>query len=248
MSDPNASLKPKHRSPTYPAFDLATAIQRTQQLWDHAQRHLVAMAAAMGVWDYRPKSSGGIQAIAALKRFGLLDDEGAGSGRQVRVSDLGREIVTDDPDSLERRERIQQAALLPKIHSELWDLHGTELPPDSTLRFYLVNNRAFSEKAAREVIDEVRKTWDFAGLADYSGSVSSGYQELDETVKTEQTLSPMPRDGGKPTSAISGFRLPVGPGKWATLEGDFPITEEQWNLMLRVLETMKPGLVSEPEE
>lgn len=246
INDPAAS-RPKHRSPIYPAFDLATALDRTAQLWQHAGRHYVPMADAMRVWGYSPKSSGGLQTVAAMKRFGLLDDEGSANRRQVRVSDLGRTIVTDEPGSVERATRIKQAALLPKIHRELWEEHAGSLPPDSTLRFKLVNDRAFSESAARDLIEEFRKTLDFAGLTEEDGMVSSGYQDNEETniTKAPPTAPTRPSPMGPVAQPVAGFQLPVGPGEFALLQGPFPITDDQWNLMLSVLQAMKPGLVAQ---
>src|SRR5206468_316574 len=39
-------------------------------------------------------------------------------------------------------------------------------------------------------------------------------------------------------------QLPLGDGRWATLQAPFPFSEEDWTLMLGVLNAMKPGLVS----
>jgi hypothetical protein len=243
MADQAPNARPKHRSPSYPAIDLATALARTTELWDHAQRHFVPMTSATGVWGYKPKSSGGLQTVAAMKSFGLLDDEGSGERRQVRVSDLGRLIVTDEPGSAARQERIQHAALMPKIHRELWEEHDGSLPPDSRLRFDLVNNRAFGESAARDLIDEFRKTLAFAGLTAESDTVSPTYQDEKETPTPRLTNAP-PLNPGLP-AALSGYQLPVGPGRFAVLQGPFPVTEDQWELMLSVLKAMKPGLVAE---
>ena len=246
MSDQPKTTRPKHRSPSYPAIDLATAIARTEELWHHAQRHLVPMTDAMQLWGYSPKSSGGLLTVAAMKKFGLAEDEGSGERRQVRVSDLGRSIVTDDRGSPQRLSRIQQAALLPTIHRELWDEYQGALPPDSALRFHLVNDRAFSESAARDVIDELRKTIEFARLAENGDTVSSSYQDEEET-PTSRAATPSP-PSIQPSKVAAGVQLPVGPGEFASLQGPFPLTEDQWRLMLSVLEAMKPGLVKNANE
>lgn len=244
--------RPKHRSPSYPSIDLATAIQRTEELWRHGQRHFVPMADAMRQWNYSPKSSGGLLTVAALKKYGLLDDQGSGASRQVRVSDAGRAIVTDEPTSERRAELIRQAALRPRIHQELWDgfVQDGGFPPESALRWHLVNERAFSESAARDLIAEFRQTLDFAGLTDGSDTVSLSYQDSEETPMSA-VAPPAPRPAAphqatpvtaQPTGL--GIHLPLGPGELATLSGPFPVTEEQWELITSVLDAMKPGLVA----
>jgi hypothetical protein len=251
VEEPQAGTKkPKHRSPSYPAIDLATALERTEQLWRHAQRHYVPVTDAMRVWGYSAKSSGGLQTIGALNRFELIEDQGKGPSRQIRVSELGRAIVTDDPNSAERAARIQEAALTPKIHRELWDRYEGDLPPDSTLRWDLLNIYSFGEGAARELIDELRRTVEFAGLAEGEGILSPSYQEPTQTEMTPSTPKqspPVPHLPGSRQPPGLGLQLPIRPGKAAVLQGPFPVTEEEWSLMMAVLQAMKPGLVAREE-
>ena len=39
--------------------------------------------------------------------------------------------------------------------------------------------------------------------------------------------------------------LPVAAQEWVGLQGSFPLTEKEWNLMMHVLQVMKPGLVQD---
>src|SRR5579862_1400932 len=128
-----ATSRPKHRSPSYPALDLAAALERTEQLWTHAQWHYVPMTDAMQVWGYTPKSSAGLLTVAALKKYDLIEDQGTGNSRQVRVSDLGRSVVTDERDSPRMPGVLRDLAFRPTIHQELYDRFGVPLPPESTL-------------------------------------------------------------------------------------------------------------------
>jgi len=43
------------------------------------------------------------------------------------------------------------------------------------------------------------------------------------------------------------LQLPLGDGAWAVLDAVWPMTEEDWRLMMAVLAAMKPGLVWEPD-
>ena len=37
--------------------------------------------------------------------------------------------------------------------------------------------------------------------------------------------------------------LPVSAQEWVGLQASFPLTKEEWDLMMNVLQVMKPGLV-----
>jgi hypothetical protein len=39
------------------------------------------------------------------------------------------------------------------------------------------------------------------------------------------------------------INIPYAPGKWASLNADFPLSEADWSAMLAMLAAMKPGLV-----
>ncbi len=76
------------RSPSYPYLDLPAALEKAAVLWQAEGRHPVAVNLAMQHWGYKEESSTGYSCIAALKKFGLVDHEGMGETRQVRLSNL----------------------------------------------------------------------------------------------------------------------------------------------------------------
>ncbi len=153
------------RSPSYPYVDLPTALEKAAILWRAEGRHPVAVNLAMQHWGYKEESSTGFSCIAALKKFGLVDHEGMGESRHVRLSNLALTILLDnDPGSDARRDALRNAALGPRIHAELWDRYGAELPSDQSLRRFLVLERSFNEAAVDELLEEYRATMAFAGM------------------------------------------------------------------------------------
>ena len=125
----------------------------------------MAVNLAMQHWGYKEESSTGFSCIAALKKFGLVDHEGMGESRQVRLSNLALTILLDnDPASAARRDALRNAALGPRIHAELWERYGAELPSDQSLRRFLVLERSFNEAAVDELLEEYRATMAFAGV------------------------------------------------------------------------------------
>jgi hypothetical protein len=241
-------LKAKRaRSPNYPGISLKEAVDRAGALYKHAQRHPVPAVDAFRVWNFSPTSGAGGVVLGALKKFGLITDEGSGTARHVRLTNLAVRILLDEEGSPERRESIRAAALTPPIHGELWEDYGGSLPPDSTLRFKLMREKSFTEGGADFFIRQFRETVTFAGLS--SGDSISG--ETDDKQEEPEQKPPAPSGSALEQSqkgqqhalgTTMSMPLPLAPGIVATIEAEFPMTESNWARMLKVLEVMKPGL------
>lgn len=250
--------KRKGRSPSYPAIDLEEAVEKARLLLDREGRHWVPVDTALEAWGYSQASGAGMVVLAALKKFGLLEDQGSGPDRRVRVTDLAYEILIDErEESPERCELLRQAALLPRIHGELWNRYGADLPSDSTLRYEL-RKMDFTDDATQKLIGEWRRTLDFAALADMNSSAPSQTvgQVVDPTRAPSSQGSPMGASASQSAAAQSSgqsVQLPLSQGRWAVLHAPFPVSELEWSQMLRVLQAMKPALTdassgSEPSE
>ena len=84
----------------------------------------------------------------------------------MRLSGLAlRILLDDDPQSAERRAALREAALGPRIHAELWERYGIDLPSDQSLKRFLVLERNFNEASVDELLAEYKGTMTFAGLA-----------------------------------------------------------------------------------
>jgi len=118
-------------------------------------------------------------AMGAVRGFGLLEKHGDG----LRVSELARNILQDTrPASAERKKWIQEAALRPKIHEELWRKYKGDIPSDENLSYELRRHRGFTEKGAKEFIAQFRATLAYAKLTeDASISVVGSETDADES-------------------------------------------------------------------
>jgi hypothetical protein len=250
------SKAPKHRSPSYPSINLQKAIERTKELSTVAGRHAAPVSAALSAWGYSSKSSGGQLTAAAVKKFGLVADEGTHAQRQLRLTQLGHELVfyDSDRDSPAWVQRAQEAALMPTIHRELWDKYDGQLPADSVILPYLVLDRKFSEGAASEVLRVLRATVSFAKMAKADGTASVSEHEPD-AIENEivppaalsepqaQTHEPVALKIPSVVKPQRTIQVPYSPGQWALVQAAFPITGAAWDQMIAVLEVMRPGLV-----
>lgn len=154
----------RHRSRAHPSHSLPEAIERARKLHEKAGYKWAPVGIVADMWGYSEESSRGKRAVAALKQFGLLEDEGSREARRVKLTPLARRIM-DHPDEVERRVAIREAALVPALHRELWETHEGNLPhDDALLKWELTSEGALNEKAAVSFIANLRDTLAFAKL------------------------------------------------------------------------------------
>jgi hypothetical protein len=224
-----------------------------------AGRHPARVSALLDQWGYSAKSSGGLLALAALKKFGLVEDHGSREAREVSLTDLGRELLFywGDRESDAFITRAQKAALTPAIHRELWERYQGDLPDDRVILPHLVFESDFSESAAADLLGEFRRTLAFSRLTGDGGNVSP--EGPDTSEETEPVL-PTPTlerpeekvdEPPKPTTDSKGgvegaprtVQVTYSPTDWALLQARFPMSEDDWEAMLETLNGMKRGLV-----
>ena len=180
MADIEGAKKVRQRSPLWPFISLIKAMERALEFYAAQRDHAAPQAAAMGIWGYGPKSSGGLQTISALKQFGLMTDKGSGKYRHVGLTDLALQIIRDQrAGSPDRAAALRKAALSPKIFREMWEKWGVRLPAEATVTYHLVHERGFTEKAAADLFRLYQDTIAYAKLteSDKVGEESEGAAE-----------------------------------------------------------------------
>jgi hypothetical protein len=184
--------QPKFRSPPFPYVGLERALSKAEQLYNAVRHHAAAMATAAKAWDTGPKSSATLQSAATLIQYGLLDDEGSGESRKVKLTPLALKIIMDKrPGSADRADAIKDAALSPRIFAELYEQYGTAIGIDDALLVHTMTveriqagKAPYSEDSAADVVRVYRDTMAFAGLGD------------SDMVSEEGRASPEPADDG----------------------------------------------------
>lgn len=163
------------RSPAYPYIPLGKAVERLQIIVDAGVgRNAYPPETFYKLWDLGAASSGARSTMAALNHFGLVEYDGRGEGRKVKVSDLGLKIALDKvPGSVERAQALQLAALTPPIHSDLYQRYQHMLPADVVLATYLSRDRGYNVSTVDDVIGEYKDTLAFAGLDKPDGKTES---------------------------------------------------------------------------
>jgi hypothetical protein len=179
--------KTKDRNPNFPFINLEIALERAAQFYREEKRGNAPFQAAAKHWGYSPASSGAAQTVAALKNYGLLNDENSGAQRKVRLSELALRILLDSrPDSPDLGRLKRQASLLPSIASEIYEKWPDALPSDHTLHHYLMFEKNFNQEAAYKVCRIIKENEVFT-RGNLSDSLSS-YNGEEEELKMQQTI------------------------------------------------------------
>jgi len=248
MSHDAEPRRVKRRSPSYPAISLEQAIHRARELYERERQHPTPVETVAHHWGYKSLNGPAAVSLAALKKFGLLEDEGNGDARRARISDLAVDVLAH-PDETQRRRAVRSAALEPAIHQELWERYGSSLPSDANLHWELTRDRGFSETGAAEFIKEYKATVGFAQLEQHAELPT---QEPAAAATTTGT-SAVAAASAQPDSPVGtlpaaserrrSFLIPLISGGTVAVEGDFPLTDQDWIQFMAVLTAMRPGLV-----
>ncbi|WP_165072146.1 hypothetical protein [Paludisphaera rhizosphaerae] len=195
-----------------PFIDLESAISKTRILYEKARRSPIHMPTAASFLGYSEKGSSFTQTVAALKKYGLINDEGGGDGRRIRISDDGHKIVADTLErSPERDKKIRHAALLPKSHAMLWGEFGAEVLDQTILQNHLRLNEDYTDEAARNAVRVYLSTILFARLDQQGilGDVSADEADRDAAAADATSAARTPMNGQY-----------ISPGTTAPIAGD----------------------------
>jgi len=261
MADGQTPHKTKRtRSPAYPFIPLSKALERAKAFYDIEKRHPAPFSVAVQHWDFKPKSSGGFQTVAALKQYGLMQDIGSAKERQVRLTDLALKILLDQrEESGERAQAIKTAALKPTIHSDIWSKWGLDLPSDATVRTYLILTRKFNEDSADDVIKVYKDTIGLANLAE-TDTVSSDQEDITDTrdsedrqVQAEEQISTRSAPPKPLILPMSGeterLRLPLSGGRAVRLLFTGPLpTQSDIDKLIALLELSKDSFAKSDDD
>lgn len=158
-------IRREGRSPGYPYFSVDKAIERARQLYAQEGSHWAPLSSATTAWGYSAKSSGGRQSVATMKYYALIEVQGEGDGRKIRVSEIAKRILLDErEDDSEKRALIREVALSPSAHRALFDEYATGLPSDGTVLHFLMFTKGYNREAARDLLEEFKQSASYVGL------------------------------------------------------------------------------------
>jgi len=263
------SKSTRHRSPAYPAIGLQEAVSDSKTLYDDNRRNWVHIDAAMTTLNYKPKSGSGMRVLAALIMFGLLEDDGSGTTRRVKVSDAAYRILHLDEDDPEWLALIQEAARRPKIYAEMLAEWPESLPTDSAMQKHLILSKGFNPEAVPGLVKDFRLTYDYAQLGESgkvtrqpldiaSGSSEHGQQQLGKVFEKRTTV----QVGGTSSIGISAsangvvgppskaaprtLAIPLGPDEQVVVHYPAVFTTEDFDFFVAQLSNFKNRITVPP--
>ncbi len=253
MSDQQAvaapAKTPRGRSPSYPGIPLPTAIDRVRTIYDHAQRHPVPLASVTAKWGYKAATTGpATVTYSALKKFGLVDEEGTGSNRVVHVTDLAVRILHPNP---EQDGAIREAALTPSIMREWWQRFGTDLPPEDSLRWDFAVQGAFTETGLSDFVRVYKETIAFAHLSAGAPVGTEAVQQdqgpQDRKSDTKPSVDRSPEQRRERSRSAMTYQVPLRPGQDIVVEFPYPPSAEDYDFFLSMLQAVKSRLLATPD-
>ena len=212
------------RSASYPSVSLKVAIEKIAILYKEATTHLVPLEFAAKKWGYAVKSSSFLKLIAALGSYGLVDFQGTGLKKQLKVNTFGERIVEKGPDW---ESFLRNAACQPKPFKKILEKFATKggsLPSKEILIEKLKWDDDF--KFNKEVIGRIATIFmDTIDYAKLDGPAIMPPQQEEGAEKNAPVLHDEPLQVGdyvqwtinemdqfKPPAQIKRFSLD---GKWA---------------------------------
>lgn len=232
----------KTRSPNYPAIGLEDALVRLKDIYDKQRTYASTREVVAKLMGYGGLNGASATVISALSKYGLLE----GHGDNLRVSDMGQDLMLHRKGDPEYTAALRTAASMPAFFRELREQYPDGLPHEHSLRASLIK-RGFNAKSIDAAVRAFRDTLEFVD-AEIGDSVASAENEggpLEEgqgSTGKQQGSNPPPSPPKDPLQ--KSIQLPLSVSEWATLYAPFPLTESAWGQMLAVLNAMKPALVA----
>jgi hypothetical protein len=216
----NANNRTKTRSPSYPSAGLETCVKWTRRVWDAEKKSTMAALVAGKAMGYNTMSGATRVALSAMKKFGLLTEEGP---ERVRVSDEAIRYFLH-PDEEEKLRILRSFARKPSIIAEILAEAVDELPSDENLSFRLVTDKGFSEDAAKTFIKALKETVRFAKLGPehYGQGMPSPSEQAPDGSAEQRTAARATPPGAMPPLVAPGALRGSGTTGGAGFRFDWP--------------------------
>jgi hypothetical protein len=165
----------KARSPNYPAFGLAKAIELIRKVHAGIHHHKAPPLVVVKAIGYTTMNGRALASISALKKYELLEEV----GKEFKVSKDAMTILFEPETSPVRKSALQRAAYAPDLFTKLRKEFPGKLPSDELLRGFLLTTVDQAIRAYRDTMALVED-----GASGYTGgndaSAGKGLEDADE--------------------------------------------------------------------
>jgi len=148
----------KPRSPNYPAISLQKAIDLARKVYASNHLHKATSDVVARAMGYGSLNGGSLTAISALKKYGLLEDE----GKELRITKDALTVLVEPAASAERARTIVKLASTPDLFAELQEAYPGSTPNEEILRAWLLR-KGFLQGTVDLPIRAYRETMELVG-------------------------------------------------------------------------------------
>ena len=169
---PTPPKKAGHRSPNYPAFALAIALEKVKLVYDNDRRAPTTLQVIAGHLGYKHTDGPGGRALSCLRQYGLLEE----SAGLFKVSETAYKLLYLPDEDKDKPLLMKQAALKTNLYRQLHEDYPSQIPSDATLKSNLLH-RGFNPDSLDTLIADFRSTMDDAKVYNVSD-----YEDVDESI------------------------------------------------------------------
>jgi hypothetical protein len=209
---PNAKKKAAHRSPNYPAFDLATALDKIRLVYDQEKRTATTRDVIAEHLGYKNTDGPGGRALSGIRQFAFLED----AADKLKVSDIAFSLLHLPDEDPSKAQLLKQVALRPNLYRSLHEDYPDSIPSDSTLRSNLLK-RGFNPDSIDVVIADFKSTMELAKVYDVSDNGVEDESKMQTPPITLPIVTPVTPGGKPPLTCVDA--LPTKPYSYV-FEGD----------------------------
>lgn len=165
----------KVRSPNYPLMDLGAALEAVRPALRAENRNKMSRGVLAKHLGYNSLNGRALGKIGAVRAYGLID----GSGDELRISDDAITALLNPDKGIVYRDALKRLADKPSLFQEIQKQYPSDLPSETNLSFWLVQQKHFTQeaagKAAKTFLATMRLVYDDA--AGYNPSPEREEQE-----------------------------------------------------------------------
>lgn len=253
------------RSPSYPCVGLPEAVSLARRIYDKVQMHPSVQDDLSMLLGYEAGSGWVAQRMSALSKFGLLEIIPASPtrGKACVLTALGEVLALWQTTSDEYKSALRQAALRPPIYDDLWNRFGPDLPPNSEMAAYLVEERKFNRNAVSSLLADFRATIEVAELKSITkpkrifgpqtfsivskrlksgGDIRTVPDTVTPGIYYGRTATDLRRSWEQISAAQRDERtaaIPLADGETATITMPKKMTPQSWQILIDTLELWK---------
>lgn len=204
----------RDRSPQFPYIGLGKAVERIQKIFEKARRHEVRVADIAADWGLSAKSSSTDRNVAALLAYGLVEENGSGEARKIKVSEAAWRILDDGRPGVKEK-LLAEAAMRPAIMADYARKWEGGRPDDTHALSQLKFEGGFTEDGASQFLRVFDETIRFTSESPSDKDTATGETaERQEQAKVQEKFEP-PSENPTPPGAQR---------KVATMQGERELT------------------------